>query len=72
MTTARSSRIPGFHKQSVPERIRQVAAFTGLSQDDQDLLANTGNLPQDMADHLIENVVGTMNIPVGRGDQPAH
>eukprot|EP01034_Spumella_vulgaris_P001230 gene1230-1627_t len=65
MTPARSSRITGFHKQSVPERIKAVAAFTGLSQDDQDLLADTGNLPQDMADHLIENVVGTMNIPVG-------
>ena len=65
MTPARSSRITGFHKQSVPERIKAVAAFAGLSQDDQDLLADTGNLPQDMADHLIENVVGTMNIPVG-------
>ena len=65
MSTATSSRISGFHKQSVPERIRAVAGFTGLEAGDQALLADTGNLPQELADHLIENVVGTMNIPVG-------
>src|SRR5690606_30788464 len=26
---------------------------------------NTGNLPADLADRLIENAVGTMNIPLG-------
>jgi hydroxymethylglutaryl-CoA reductase len=60
-----SSRIGGFHKLGVPQRIDAVAQFAGLNADDQALLANTGNLPADMADHLIENFVGTMNIPVG-------
>src|SRR5690606_15076142 len=37
---------------------------TRRSSDLQAML-NTGNLPSDTADHLIENVVTTMNIPVG-------
>lgn len=65
MTSPQSSRLSGFHKQSVAERIARVADFTGLSADDRTLLANTGNLPAELANHLIENVVGTMNIPVG-------
>ena len=64
-TSAPSSRIGGFHKLGVAQRIQAVAQFAGLSESDQALLANTGNLPADMADHLIENFVGTMNIPVG-------
>lgn len=63
--TTRNSRISGFHKQSVPERIRQVADFAALSGEDCALLANTGNVSQELVDHLIENVIGTMNIPVG-------
>jgi hydroxymethylglutaryl-CoA reductase len=64
-TTAPSSRIGGFHKLSVAQRIERVAQFAGLSADDQALLAQTGNLSAETADHMIENFVGTMNIPVG-------
>lgn len=63
--STRSSRIGGFHKLGVAQRIEAVAQFAGLKESDQALLADTGNLPADMADHLIENFVGTMNIPVG-------
>jgi hydroxymethylglutaryl-CoA reductase len=64
-TTTLSSRIAGFHKLSPAERLARVAAQTGLSGDDTAHLANTGNLDVALADHLIENVIGTMNIPVG-------
>ncbi|PKO68858.1 MAG: hydroxymethylglutaryl-CoA reductase, degradative [Betaproteobacteria bacterium HGW-Betaproteobacteria-16] len=64
-TSAPSSRIGGFHKLGVAQRIQAMAQFAGLSENDQALLADTGNLPADMADHLIENFVGTMNIPMG-------
>lgn len=60
-----SSRIGGFHKLAIPARIDAVAQFAGLSDDDKAHLLNTGNLPAELADHLIENVIGTMNIPVG-------
>lgn len=60
-----SSRISGFHKQSVPERIALISQLTHLDATDNDLLSNTGNLPQDVGNHMIENFVGTMTIPVG-------
>lgn len=65
MSPTTSSRLSGFHKQSVSERIARVAAAAGLDDADRTLLANTGNLPQDLADHLIENLIGTMAIPLG-------
>lgn len=60
-----SSRIGGFHKLAVAERIERVAQFAHLSAEDQALLAQTGNLSAETADHMIENFVGTMNIPMG-------
>lgn len=65
MTHPYSSRIAGFHKQSVAQRIEQVARIVDLDAGDRALLANTGSLTADVADHLIENMVGTMAIPVG-------
>lgn len=64
-TTLPSSRIGGFHKLSVAQRIERVAQFAGLGEEDQVQLAQTGNLPVETADHMIENFVGTMNIPMG-------
>lgn len=64
-TNLRSSRIGGFHKLAVDQRVKALAEFAGLTLEEQAHLLNTGNLPSDMADHLIENVVGTMNIPLG-------
>ena len=64
-TTAPSSRIGGFHKFSIARRVEAVAAFAGLDSAEQAHLLDTGNLPAELADHLIENLIGTMNIPVG-------
>ena len=64
-TTPPSSRISGFHKLDVPARIDAVAHFAGLDEADKAHLLNTGNLPLELASHLIENVIGTMNIPIG-------
>ncbi|MEZ5702310.1 MAG: hydroxymethylglutaryl-CoA reductase, degradative [Burkholderiaceae bacterium] len=64
-THAPSSRIGGFHKFDRAQRIESVAQFAQLDDAEQALLHNTGNLPAELADHLIENFVGTMNIPVG-------
>jgi hydroxymethylglutaryl-CoA reductase len=60
-----SSRIAGFHKLALNERIKVLGDFAGLDAQEQSHLLNTGNLPSDVADHLIENVVGTLNIPLG-------
>lgn len=64
-TSARSSRISGFHKMTSAERLKIVAEFCGLDEQAIGLLADTGNLDPHIADHMIENVVGTMTIPIG-------
>lgn len=61
----RSSRISGFHKFSVQERIDRVAAFAGLDDTHRDQLGRPSNIDGYLADHMIENMVTTMAIPVG-------
>lgn len=61
-----SSRISGFHKLSVADRIARTLAFSGLSSGDlPSVFANTGNLSADMTNQLIENAIGTIAIPLG-------
>ena len=64
-TANRSSRIGGFHKKSPRERLDLVAGFADLAPDAVERLADFGNLSPELADRLIENVVATMNIPIG-------
>lgn len=59
-----SSRIPGFYKMSVQERLEKVAEFAGLSEEDKRLLLEKG-LSLDIADRMIENVIGTFELPLG-------
>lgn len=61
----RSSRIGGFHRKSPAERLELVAAFADLDAAIRAHLADMGNLPVPLADKLIENVVATMNVPIG-------
>jgi hydroxymethylglutaryl-CoA reductase len=61
----RSSRIAGFHRKSPRERLDLVAAFAGLDADAVAHLADMGNLSPQLADKMIENVIGAMNVPVG-------
>lgn len=63
--TTRSSRIPGFHRKSPAERLAIVSDFAGLDAAAAARLADTGNLDLGLADRLVENVIGSMNIPLG-------
>jgi len=63
--TTPTSRIPGFHGMSIQDRLAKVAELTGLDEAGVAHLSNTGNLDAVTADRMIENVIGTMNIPVG-------
>jgi hydroxymethylglutaryl-CoA reductase len=63
MTT---SRIPGFYNLPLDERLDKLAAAAGLAPDE--LAAfRTGGLLPDQADPMIENAVGTFNLPLGIG-----
>ena len=61
----RSSRIAGFHRKTPAERRDLVAAFAGLDDAAVAHLADMGNLPEPLADKMIENVIATMNVPIG-------
>jgi len=61
----RSSRIPGFYKKSIEERVKIVAEWAGLSPEEQAILR--GGLSLSQADKMIENVVGVFSLPLGIG-----
>ncbi len=61
----RSSRISGFYKKSMEERVKIVADHAGLTHEEVELLRSGGGLGLDAADRMIENVLGTMGFPLG-------
>lgn len=63
MSGEKTSRIPEFYKKSMQERLKIVADFAGLSEEEVRLLSNFGNLDPKIADSMIENVIGAMSYP---------
>jgi hydroxymethylglutaryl-CoA reductase len=63
----KSSLISGFYRLTPKERLALVKEFADLSDEECALLQNTGSLPLDMADRMIENVVGAFPLPLGIG-----
>lgn len=61
----RTSRISGFHKLSVEQRIERVSAFADLDAAQRRQLAAPSNIDAHLADHMIENMITTIAIPVG-------
>ena len=61
----RTSRIPGFYKLNIKERIEIVKEFAGLTDEEAKLLQSTGSLSLELADRMIENVIGAIPIPMG-------
>lgn len=60
-----SSEIPGFYKKTMKERLSIVQRMGNLTKDEAKIIANTGSLGAEMADRMIENVVGGMPLPLG-------
>ena len=60
-----NSRLKGFYKLSVKERRDMIAELAELDQEAVDALAAMGELSEAAADRIIENVVGTLALPVG-------
>jgi hydroxymethylglutaryl-CoA reductase len=61
----RSSSISGFYKLSPEERLQVVKEFADLTDEEAALLKNIGSLPLELADRMIENVVGLFPLPLG-------
>jgi len=62
---SKTSVFSGFYKLSPKERLSFVKEFAGLTDEEAALLQNTGSLPLDLADRMIENVIGAIPIPLG-------
>jgi hydroxymethylglutaryl-CoA reductase len=61
----RTSELPGFYKLSPEQRLVAVKEFAGLSEEEAELLRQSGALSIDQANRMIENVVGTFQLPLG-------
>ncbi|MCW3984971.1 MAG: hydroxymethylglutaryl-CoA reductase, degradative [Candidatus Bathyarchaeota archaeon] len=59
------SAFAGFYKLPVKERLRIVKEFANLTDEETSLLTNTGSLSIELADRMIENVVGAFPVPLG-------
>ena len=63
MTSEFSSRISGFYKKTVDERVKIIAERVGLTDDEVTTLKSNGGLSIDAADRMTENVVGSIAYP---------
>jgi len=63
----RSAWMPGFYKLTMDERVARIARAFELSRDEVASLHASGALPREVADRMVENAIGTMEIPLGLG-----
>ncbi len=63
----KSSRIPGFYKLSLAERLARLADTYDLSVSEVEALRSQGSLTLAQADKMIENAVGIYSLPIGLG-----
>jgi hydroxymethylglutaryl-CoA reductase len=61
----KSSRIPGLHRMTTAERIKAVQDFADLASEEAAILGRSAVLDIETADRMIENVIGTFEIPLG-------
>jgi hydroxymethylglutaryl-CoA reductase len=61
----KSSEISGFYKKTMEERLTLVKEFGNLTEEEGQIVSNTGALDAGLADRMIENVVGSMPLPLG-------
>jgi len=59
----KSSKVSSFYKMSIEERIDFVKKFSDLSDEEADLFSSP--LDIEIADRMIENVLGTFELPIG-------
>jgi hydroxymethylglutaryl-CoA reductase len=66
-STGRGSRIEGFYRLQRHERLAHLAARSGLDHAELAELLNAVPLPFEVADHMIENAVSVIGLPLGIG-----
>jgi len=60
-----NSDIQGFYKLTPEERMVKVKELTGITEEESKAILDSGELSLELADHMIENVIGTFTLPMG-------
>lgn len=63
----KTSSYSGFYKLSMEERLKEVAEFAKLTEEEKRILSDPGSVTEDVADHMVENVIGRFTLPLGAG-----
>ena len=61
---SKTSQFSGFYRLSTAQRVARIADWAGLSKEETAALDAAG-LGPGQADHMVENVIGTHNLPLG-------
>lgn len=64
MVREKTSRLPGFYKLGLAERVAMVADWADLTEAEQEVLLGQG-LSAAQADKMVENALGTYGLPLG-------
>jgi hydroxymethylglutaryl-CoA reductase len=64
---SKTSEYSGFYKLAPEERLKVVKEFAELTDEEADAIRTTGSLKIEQGDRMIENVIGTMELPLGVG-----
>ena len=67
MTESVTSRLPGFYKKSLADRLDRIIATGRLSPESVAFLRGGGGLTPDVADRMSENVVSCYGLPMALG-----
>jgi hydroxymethylglutaryl-CoA reductase len=60
-----SSPLSGLYKVDMAERIKRVKELAGLTDEEVDVIYSMNGLKREVADRMIENVIGAIQIPLG-------
>lgn len=61
----KTSEYSGFYKLSVEDRLEEVKEFANLSDEACESISDSNSLNLDLADHMVENVIGRFTLPMG-------
>ncbi|MEM3737241.1 MAG: hydroxymethylglutaryl-CoA reductase, degradative [Candidatus Bathyarchaeia archaeon] len=61
----KTSQLPGFYKLSYERRLEIIKKFAELTEEETRLLSSTSPLKIEVAERMIENLIGVMPVPLG-------
>ncbi|MBU0591392.1 hydroxymethylglutaryl-CoA reductase, degradative [Candidatus Micrarchaeota archaeon] len=57
--------LSGFYKLSAEERLKKIKKIANLTDDEAQIISDTGALKLELADRMVENVIGAIHLPLG-------